>query len=590
MANGKINISLKSGFDPRGVSDASRSIDQLRSKLLATNKSMLEINADLSRAVRQYAANCVIDYQREADKGVAHAVLSAKQIEEAWRKAMSQQASHASKGFGKIQEIAKGALKGIGGTFGKIGEMFAQGVVWGAIGHIITKALSWAWDKITEDAEKAAKRAERAFNELLTSIKDGAAAIDKAFDTAMSGIDKAISRFDAMTNSVKELTKAEIELAKQHAIANGMDPAAAQAAASDLSAQVDYETERAKLEKVIELEQKRVDAAKDAEKKTAEEVKKATAQKAAAEADLQKKRDEYAQKSVNSASTAMAMAMGASFRGLSQEQIDKAKAEGIEEFNESGEAAKLRENVRKAEDVLNGIKTDEKAIAAAEDAKAKITQAQTALDALDARHAARELAVQNEIADKVKQKRKEQAEADKKLADERQKVEIAAAQAAAKERERLDREAHQKRMEDLRKEIAAQKTAASVLSGRAASAASEFDKAFAMYRDPSRAAAEIGEEKDYRSDLDRLHRDARRYGAKWRIDELSSLMAAGDTRGVSDTLAEWRKNKGFTPEVEAMVRASAAENAKTTVEDELRKIETNTAGLDKKLDELLSMK
>ncbi len=177
-----------------------------------------------------------------------------------------------------------------------------------------------------------------------------------------------------------------------------------------------------------------------------------------------------------------------------------------------------------------------------------------------------------------------------KAIDDNLKAEVSAAQAAAKERERLDREAHQKRMEDLRKEIAAQKEAAAPLRSVAAAAQSEFDKAFAMYRDPSRAAAEIGEEKDYRSDLDRLHRDARRYGAKWRIDELSSLMAAGDTRGVSDTLAEWRKNKGFTPEVEAMVRASAAENAKTTVEDELRKIETNTAGLDKKLDELLSMK
>ena len=39
-----------------------------------------------------------------------------------------------------------------------------------------------------------------------------------------------------------------------------------------------------------------------------------------------------------------------------------------------------------------------------------------------------------------------------------------------------------------------------------------------------------------------------------------------------------------------MVRASAAENAKTTVEDELRKIETNTAGLASKLEELISMK
>ena len=593
MANGKINISLKSGFDPRGVSDASRSLDQLRSKLLATNKWMLEINADLSRAIRQYAANSVIDYQREADKGVAHAVLSAKQIEEAWRRAMSQAGAGAKTGFGKIESVARGALKGIGGAFGKIGEMFLQGSIWGAVGMAVEKAFSWVWSKITEDAERAAKRSERAFNESLTSIKDGATAIDKAFGTAMSGIDKAISRFDAMTNSVKELTKAEIELAKQHAIANGMDPAAAQAAASDLSAQVDYEAERARLEKVIELEQKRVAAAKDAEKKTAEVVAKATADKAAAEADLQKKRDEYVARNAQKerAGVMMQSTVGAFWvPGVTAEEARKSREDAAFDFAESEEGKKAADKVKQLKDFLDGIKTDEKAIAAAEDAQAKITQAQTALDALDARHAARELAVQNEIADKVKQKRKEQAEADKKLADERQKVEIAAAQAAAKERERLDREAHQKRMEDLRKEIAAQKEAASVLTSRASAAQSEFDKAFAMYRDPSRAAAEIGEEKDYRNDLDRLHLDARRYGGKWRIDELSRLMSAGDTQGVSDTLAEWRKSRGFSPQVEAMVRASAAEQAKNSLEDTVKQIEQNTADLAAKVDELLQVK
>lgn len=39
-----------------------------------------------------------------------------------------------------------------------------------------------------------------------------------------------------------------------------------------------------------------------------------------------------------------------------------------------------------------------------------------------------------------------------------------------------------------------------------------------------------------------------------------------------------------------MVRASAAERTKTTAEDELRKIESNTADLAAKLDELISMK
>ena len=90
--------------------------------------------------------------------------------------------------------------------------------------------------------------------------------------------------------------------------------------------------------------------------------------------------------------------------------------------------------------------------------------------------------------------------------------------------------------------------------------------------------------------MKRLHRDASRYGGKWRIDELSRLMAAGDSQGVTDTLTAWRRNKNFTPQIEAMVRASAAERTKTTAEDELRKIENNTAGLARKLDELLAMK
>lgn len=169
-------------------------------------------------------------------------------------------------------------------------------------------------------------------------------------------------------------------------------------------------------------------------------------------------------------------------------------------------------------------------------------------------------------------------------------AEVKAAQDAARERERLDREAHRKRMEDLRAEIDERQKAAAPLRAVASAAQGEFDRAFAMYRDPSRAAAEIGEEKSYARDLDRLHRDAARYGGSWRIDELSRLMSAGDSQGVADSLKDWRKSRRFTPEVEAMVRASAAERVKTTAEDELRKIEANTSGLAQKLDQLLTMK
>ena len=209
-----------------------------------------------------------------------------------------------------------------------------------------------------------------------------------------------------------------------------------------------------------------------------------------------------------------------------------------------------------------------------------------------------------------------------KAADEKYKATKAAAEKAAKaemeitkELENLDRQRHELRMADLREEIAKQKEAAEPFRAVVAAAQTEFDRAFAMYRDPEKAAAQIEEERDYASDLKQLHKDARRYGGKWRIDELSQLMSAGDTQGVTDTLERWRRNKNFTPEVESMVRASAAEKTKTTAEDELRKlndkteklvadlkelsntrdeklseIERNTNQLANKVDELLSVK
>lgn len=205
----------------------------------------------------------------------------------------------------------------------------------------------------------------------------------------------------------------------------------------------------------------------------------------------------------------------------------------------------------------------------------------------EAREAQREAEEEQRKIDALKEgDRKREAAAAEKAAAEREKAEVAAMQAAAKERDRLDRELHQKRMADLNAEMEAQRDAASAMQSVASAAQSEFERAFAMYRDPSRAAAEIAEERDRASDLKQLHRDASRYGGKWRIDELSALMAAGDSQGVQSRLEDWRKSRSFTPEVEAMVRASAAEQTQTTAEDELRKLNDKTGELAQKLETL----
>lgn len=180
------------------------------------------------------------------------------------------------------------------------------------------------------------------------------------------------------------------------------------------------------------------------------------------------------------------------------------------------------------------------------------------------------------------------ADAQIKAAEDRKKAEEAAAKAWADAMAKYEEALHKKRMDDIRAEIDDAQFAASQKRSVASAAQSEFDRAFAMYRDPEKAAAQIADERDYAADLQRLHRDARRYGGKWRIDELSQLMSAGDTQGVTESLERWRKSKGFTPQVEAMVRASAAEQTKTTAEDELRRLNDKTERLSQTLEQMSS--
>lgn len=584
----KIDIKLATSADLQALQNANK---ELVNMIKMTERGNERICQSVMKSTRAYYS-----YGEAIEKVAYKAPLTAKQIEAAWRKAMpkgeiKEGIVQTTSSLRTLGDVAKGAAKGLGGTFNQLKEMLAQGGLWGAMAAVIGKAVSELWDYFKKKAEQAAKRAERVFKESIDSIRDGASEVEERFDAIGASIDRNISRFDRMAKSVNELTKAEIELAKQMAIANGMDPTAANAAASDLSAQVDYQTEKERLEHIIELEQKRVDAGKEAEVETAKYIKEATDKKIAAEAEYQKKRDEYVKKHAREI-----IIVGSGVHGymqtvrLSEREKVAERERAAADFEDSDEAAKLREKIRNTADVLKGIKTDEKVLLSAEEAKSKIEEAERALLTLETKREAMELAKDNEIS------AKKRTEEEKRIADEEKRIadvkaaELKAAAEAIKERERLDREAHKKRMDDIRAEISAATGKGNILKATAANAQNEFDRAFAMYRDPTHAASVINEEKDYQDDLKRLHRDASRYGGKWRIDELSRLMAAGDSQGVSDTLATWRKSKSFSPEIEAMVRASAAERTKTTAEDELRKIENNTAGLARKLDELLTMK
>lgn len=585
MADKKISIHLATSSNLAAINEVNRGLAKIAMSAGRAN--------DAARQAALVSTREWATLGGAMDGASSRAVLTAREIEEAWRRAMAaaKPPDDAARGFGRLADVAKGAARGIGGAFSGVFEMIMQGGVWGSATMAVTTAFKWAWGRIREAAEREAKRTERAWKDGLASIREGAKEIDKAFASSISAADKSISRFDAMTNSVKELTKAEIELAKQRAIANGMSREDASRAAADLSAQVDEEAEENRLRHLIETERKRVDAAEAAEAATVELKLDATKKKEAAEDEYQRKRDEYVRKNAATMGYIMnGMGTGVTAYALSENEVAENRARAARDFEESDEGVALRGKVKEAADQLKSIATDEKALAAADDARNKIALAENALAALDAKRAARLYAARNDERDAAEKAAKERADAEARASETARAAEVRAAQDAAHERERLDRELHRKRMDDLRTEIAEQSKAAAPLRAAASAAQGAFDRAFAMYRDPSRAASEIGEEKAYARDLDRLHADASRYGGSWRIAELSRLMAAGDTEGQTAALAEWRKSRGFTPEVEAMVRASAAERAKTTAEDELRKIEANTAGLAEKLESLLAMK
>ncbi len=458
---------------------------------------------------------------------------------------MSRAMGSADGAAGKMANAISG-VAGMAMAFGPVGAAIAglQAIIGATADYFVSKAnkmLEKAQELGAKMTERLARTKEAKFDALVNRLS----VVTKA-------VDNATESFDRMADAQKRMEGAAGRLVS----------------AKDNEELADLQRQKAEdLQKVSSDEKERVGAAWNLEiaKKEAEITERSAKRRNAEETEslkLAEQRLALTEKNAEKleAAAADAMARHDQMRDLFGE-TDKAY---VKEFEEVAKRAKdradaERKSAKRQKSELEAMRIDNEANAterntALKNAQSKIVSAETAY-----------------------------LEAEGKLALKMQKD-------IAKQREDDEKKLHQQRMADIREEIAAQNERKSALSDRAASAAAEFDRAFAMFRDPSRAAEKIAEEKDYQSDLDRLHRSARRYGGKWRIDELSRLMAAGDSQGVTDTLSGWRKSSRFTPEVEAMVRASAAERTKTTVEDELRKIEGNTADLAAKLEELLVMK
>ena len=472
-------------------------------------------------------------------------------------------ASGGTKVAGEMGKVGKAStdlvvnVKKLGNVFGELGgnvggliSNILKGGIWGVMAEVTRGVVSLgkkAWDTLKKAKEEAKEAQLRIFDTQSKGYANLAAAIKNVAAAREESIKSASDSYKKELDAVHDLTRANLELARAQARARGDA-----SAVSSIDAKIDEEdaaTRRNQLVRNIADAQKRLDAANKEEKDAREHLGRV-------DVGMRTLRAQRPRTNLNDEDTRSRYdAINKNLRSLSKTRNDLQKT--IADADKKGD-----------------------------DAYKEMKNAQRALTAFDLREQAKrenaEADAREKEAEEVRKFEAEKKRLEEGIAKERKALEAD----VAKERERLEKAAHERRMADIRKEIAAQKEVASVLTSRASAAQSEFDRAFAMYRDPSRAAAEIGEEKDYQSDLDRLHRDARRYGGKWRIDELSRLMSAGDTQGVTDALNTWRKTKGFTPEVEAMVRASAAEQTKTTAEEELRKVNDKVASMGETLKEM----
>lgn len=461
-------------------------------------------------------------------------------------------------------------IKKFGNLFGELGsnigsflQNLLKGGVWGIAQSIVqigVDAFSKWKNAEKEAAEAAAKAAQEHLEKRQKLVSEYMATVERSLAAEKQWISHDLSMTQKRIDLTKNLTLATLELEKARARALG-----------DTKGMRDVDRRMADAEAEAKRQQLRAATSaamreKNAEQRALDDAKRGVAEQErvikAINAQIREGKERAASKAGN----------GENRTPYHQEYF---KTEEYKNLRAAGDTAVNEYRRQKAE-----VEKHQRAL---EKATSDFMGGRQAERAFEKMEQARRMNADQDIIDaNEEEKRKIREEEDKSAQAEVQKIkalekEVAAERKAlekevAAEREKIERELHKRRMDDLRAEITAQKDAASVLTSLASAAQSEFDKAFAMYRDPSRAAAEIGEEKDYQNDLDRLHRDARGYGGKWRIDELSRLMSAGDTQGVTDSLKEWRKSKGFTPEIEAMVRASAAEQTKTTAEDELRKV------------------
>ena len=444
-----------------------------------------------------------------------------------------------------------------GGAVGDISRFVSAFAQMGAVGGLIAGAqilIERIGNSIKEAADKAAERvvgmADRMREKLDGLNKSRMDGVAKALDAATVKAREAADAFSTLAAAYMKVQSAQDATAKSGATAAmsalGLEKSRAMAAAGDDDA-------RALVGAGFDV---RIARQRVADTRSEQDRAVASAE---ADAETKAKMAKMADRTVRDALAARDLATKTYNEDLESDNrrnIEKSKA--AQEAAEKSYRAALNDSVAKR--------------AEADAAQERVKQAE------NARAAALSEATRGLV---------EAEESERRLVDAQKKAAEAELQ-RMKESERAA-EAQRRRAEADRK-AAERAEKEGALTAFRDSARSRFDQAFDLWRDPEAAKTAQDEEKKREEDMVRFRKDVNRYGGKWRIDEYAELMRNGDEDGMQSKLAEWRKSSRFTPQVEQMVKAAAAEQNENAAERALQNIEKNTADLAAKIERLLTLK
>lgn len=465
---------------------------------------------------------------------------------------------------------------GLGASIGGAVNMLLHGGVWGAAAEGV-KMVIGAVQKWRAEAALAAEANAKAFAEVQEKAKAAAEQMKSAYQKSNEAIDAAAKKKKEDIELTNKQTKAELELAAAKAKAAGKDKEAA--ALESKAGAVDAKGKEQSASVDVNAAQQKLDAAKKAAsglpgwknngKDFEFDPKAWEKERRRRNGEIQNLENKLNPKTISQ-----------------EDNISSAKGfwgtvKAIFGLNAYSSEARKKANTQTPQDPT--YRDDlKKQLYGFEDSAGNHTKGSKEAygDFLVQMNKAREAAKNIANAEReLTQARKAERVA---IMENQKSIVIAKSTAAKASKEQQLKEAQDK--------LSGKRTIETSTKSEVSKWQGEFNTAFDLWRDPEAAASAVEADKKRGEDMKRFRKEVNRYGGKGKIDEYARLMRDGDEEGMQERLTSWRKSSKFTPQVEQMVKAAAADQNKNAAEKSLANIEKDVSGLAKKIEELLSLK